>query len=81
MNQNYNPLKINEYHSIKVGDVIVRMIAFCLPDQLIVNEVTANRIKAGLWEFDRNTGIEIDEEISVPVSYISRIVTKTSKEK
>jgi hypothetical protein len=52
-----------------------------MPDKLIVNEVTENVITAGWWEFDRNTGVEIDEDISVPVSYISEIILETSEEK
>jgi hypothetical protein len=32
-----------------------------------------------LVEFDRNTGVEIDEDISVPVSYISEIILETLK--
>jgi hypothetical protein len=81
MKQSYNPLTKEAYHSIKKGDVIVRMLAFCMPDKLIVNEVTENVITAGWWEFDRNTGVEIDEDISVPVSYISEIILETSEEK
>jgi hypothetical protein len=50
-----------------------------MPDKLIVNEVTENVITAGWWEFDRNTGVEIDEDISVPVSYISEIILETLK--
>lgn len=72
MKQEHNPLTKEEYNSIKPGDVIVRMLAFCIPMQLVVQSVSDTIIDAG-WTFDRNTGLEIDEDIPVTVSYISEI--------
>jgi len=71
--QKYIPLTKEQYHSIKKGDVIERMLGFVIPMQLIVQSVTDDIIDCG-YIFDRNTGLEIDENISVTVSYISRII-------
>jgi len=73
MLQSYNPLSKIEYQSIKAGDTIERMLTFSIPMNLIVQSVSETTIDAG-WVFDRTTGIEIDEDISVPVSYISKII-------
>ena len=72
MKQEHKPLTKEEYNSIKPGDGITRMLAFCIPVQLIVQSITETTIDAG-WIFDRDSGIEIDKDISVPVSYISEI--------
>lgn len=80
MNQqvHYQPLTKERLHAIKKGDVIERMLGFTIPVYLIVQEVTDDRIKCG-WEFDRNTGIEIDEDISTPVSYIRKVLNEEEK--
>jgi hypothetical protein len=75
MKQTHIPLSIAEYQSIKPGDVIERMLGFSIPMELVVQSVTESIIDAG-WVFDRTTGIEIDEDISVPVSYISKIIKR-----
>ena len=72
--QEYKPLTKEQYNSIKVGDVIERMLAFCIPCYLNVQEVTDKVIDCG-WTFDRNTGLEINEDIPTTVSYISKILT------
>jgi hypothetical protein len=72
--QEYIPLSKEEYRSIAVGDIIVRQLVFLIPMQLKVMELTEDRIICGFWEFDRNTGLEIDEDISHTVSYISEII-------
>lgn len=77
--QTYTPLSKEELHSIKVGDVIERMLGFAIPVYLVVSEVTENRIISA-WEFDRNTGLEIDEDIPITVSYIRRILTEEQKQ-
>ncbi len=77
----HNPLTKEQYNSIKAGDVIERMLAFCIPNYFIVESVDDKYIHAGGlgWKFDKNTGIEVDEDISVPVSYISKILTEEQK--
>ena len=79
MKQEYNPLTTQQLHSIKKGDVIERMLAFCVPMYLIVQKVENDIIDCG-WTFDRNTGLEIDEDIPTTVSYIRRILTEEQKE-
>jgi len=78
--QEYNPLKKEVLHSIKEGDVIERMLAFLIPCYLIVQKVEGDIIDCG-WTFDRNTGLEVDEDLSTPASYISKILNEEEKEK
>jgi hypothetical protein len=80
MQQSYKPLSVQEYESIKVGDIIIRMIAFVLPIELTVTAVDEKVITTGAWRFDRKTGIEIDEDIPTAVSYISEILEPTEDE-
>jgi hypothetical protein len=45
-----------------VGDKVLRWLAgIAVPMPFIATEVTDARIICGPWEFDRNTGAEIDE--------------------
>lgn len=82
MKQEHKPLTKEQYNSIKAGDVIERMLGFCIPVYLVVSKVDDKMIYTGDegWTFDRNTGLEIDEDISVTVSYISKILTEEEKE-
>ena len=48
---------------IKPGDVVVRMLGGCVPMELKVSAVTDSRIVCGAWEFFRDTGAEIDDEL------------------
>jgi hypothetical protein len=79
MKQKHTPLTKEQYQAIKPGDVIERMLAFCIPMYLNVQKVEDNIIDAG-WTFDRNTGLEIDEDIPLTVSYIRRVLTEEQKE-
>ena len=72
-------LSDEELKKIKKDDVIERMLAFTIPTYLIVTKVTDDRIITGWWEFDRDTGIEIDEDIPASVSYIRRVMTEEQK--
>lgn len=80
--QHHTPLTQEQYNSIKSGDVIERMLAFCIPCYLIVSKVDEKMIYTGDegWTFDRNTGLEIDEDIPTTVSYISKILTEEEKQ-
>jgi hypothetical protein len=69
----YTPLTKEELHDIKVGDTIERMLGFTIPLLLVVQSVSDTIIDCG-WIFDRNTGLEIDEDISVTVSYIRKVI-------
>jgi len=64
---------------IKAGDVVERMLGFEIPCYLIVQEVTETTIECG-WIFDRNTGLEIDEDIPTTVSYLRKVLTEKEKE-
>jgi len=75
----YKPLTKEQYNSIKPGDVIERMLGFTIPCYLVVQSVTNDIVDAG-WTFDRNTGLEVDEDIPTTVSYISKILTEEEKE-
>ena len=79
MKQKYISLTKEQYNSIKKGDVIERMLGFAVPMYLIVQNVTDTVIDCG-WTFDKNTGLEVDEDIPVTVSYISKILTEEQKE-
>ena len=79
MKQEYKPLNKDVIRTIKVGDIIERMLGFSVPHYLNVVDVTDTIIDCG-WTFDRNTGLEIDEDISVTVSYISKVLNEEQKE-
>jgi hypothetical protein len=74
----YTPMSKKDLHNIQEGDVIERMLGFQIPVYLIVKNITENTIEAG-WIFDRNTGLEIDEDIPLAVSYIRKILTEEEK--
>ena len=74
----HNPLTKEQYRAIKPGDVIERMLAFTIPMYLNVQTVDEKIIDCG-WIFDRNTGLEIDEDIPVTVSYISKVLNENEK--
>lgn len=74
MEQHFTPLTKEEYHSIKEGDIIERLLAFSIPMNLKVTSVLEDVITCGYWEFERDTGLEIDEAFSARVSYISKII-------
>lgn len=50
------------FQSVKEGDTVLRMLCG-IPMPLKVSKVTDKLIICGSWEFDRNTGAEIDDEL------------------
>jgi hypothetical protein len=48
---------------LKVGDVVTRLLAGTIPQDLKVTEIADEKIVCGLWEFCRNTGLEIDDDL------------------
>lgn len=74
--QEYTPMSKEALHAIKVGDIVERMLAFSISMPLRVTEVTEKKIECGWWEFDRDTGLEIDKDISHRVSYLRKVYTK-----
>lgn len=51
------------FENLRVGDVVVRMLAGTLPMKLQVLDITDQLIVCSAWQFDRATGAEIDEEL------------------
>ena len=58
-------------NKLKIGDIVTRLLGGSIPMRLSVTDITDSRIICGPWEFDKITGVEIDEEIS---GYISHII-------
>jgi hypothetical protein len=59
---------------MKIGDTVTRMLAGVIPMQLVVTEITSERIICGAWEFDKKTGHEIDDEIGDGHHIVSYLV-------
>lgn len=59
------------FTTVKEGDEVLRLLAGQIPMKLKVTSITEERIICGPWEFDRITGIEIDDAISVQVSHLT----------
>ena len=54
---------------MKVGDIVTRdMCGFI--QELVITGVTDDRIICGDWEFDKETGVEIDDMLSCSPSFI-----------
>ncbi len=51
------------FEKLRVGDVVVRMLAGTLPMKLQVSDITDQLIVCSAWRFDKVTGAEIDEEL------------------
>ena len=51
------------FQSVKIGDKVIRILAGSIEMPLKVTDITETRIICGPWEFSRETGGEIDEEL------------------
>lgn len=52
------------FQHLKIGDRVTRLLAGTIPQPLRVVEVREDRIVCGGgWEFDRETGAEIDDDL------------------
>lgn len=49
--------------NLKIGDVVTRMVAGSEMMKLKISELTPERVICGPWEFDRQTGAEIDDDL------------------
>jgi len=49
--------------NLQVGDKVIRMLAGSIPMPLAVTEVKEDRYVCAMWEFDKTTGAEIDEDL------------------
>ncbi len=66
------------FEKLRVGDVVVRMLAGTLPMKLQVSEVTEQLVVCSAWQFDKATGAEINEELgSGPRSLMTRELYRT----
>ena len=57
----------------QVGDTAHRMLAGVVPMDLRITELTDKLIICGPWAFNRLTGAEIDEELSISPSHLTGI--------
>jgi hypothetical protein len=51
------------FEHIKVGDVVIRMLAGVIPMKLTVTHLDHTFIYCGDWKFRRRNGAEVDEEL------------------
>lgn len=59
------------FRDVKKGDTVHRMLAGTIPMDLIVTDITDDMIvTGGGWEFDRDTGVEVDDMIAGIVSHL-----------
>lgn len=59
------------FRDVKVGDTVHRLLAGLIPMNLPVEKVTEDLIICvGGWEFDRDTGVEVDDMIPMQVSHL-----------
>ena len=49
--------------TVKPDDVVVRLLGEAVKMKLAVTAITQDRIICGSWQFCRETGAEIDEEL------------------
>lgn len=61
---------VARFAHVKVGDIVIRLLAGCIPRPITVFEVTDGVIKARVpeigndyWQFDVMTGAEIDPDL------------------
>lgn len=55
---------------VVVGDYVIRTMFPEVNVTLVVTDVLDDRIVCGMWEFCRETGHEIDEELGISISRI-----------
>lgn len=61
--------------NLKVGDPVIRVMPGNIRMPLTVTAVTPSRIICGSWEFDKLTGIEIDEDIGCgPLTFATSVI-------
>ena len=61
---------MTNFRHFKKGDKVRRMLVGEIPSDLTITEVKDDLIICGSWQFDRDTGIEVDDDISCPVSHL-----------
>jgi hypothetical protein len=58
-----------DLQSVKIGDKVIRMLAGTLPMELIVTDITKDKIRCGDWEFSRRNGAELDADLGWEEKY------------
>lgn len=53
---------------MKVGDIVIRMLAFEIPQQLKITKIDDKFIHCGPWKFDKITELEVDEDLTTVAS-------------
>lgn len=83
--QNWQIMRRPSYRDVEVGDVVLRLLAGVIPMSLIVTKVDDKLIYCGTddapgtmepvhgWTFDRDTGVEVDEDIPMAVSFLTAV--------
>jgi hypothetical protein len=67
---------MSNFRDIKIGDTVKRMLAGSIPMKLRVIEITEDRIiTGGGWEFSRNNGAEIDEDLGWDERHTGSVLT------
>ena len=61
---------MTNFRHFQKGDKVRRMLVGVIPRDLIITEVTDDLIICDWWQFDRDSGIEVDDDISCPVSHL-----------
>jgi hypothetical protein len=51
------------FRDVKVGDTVTRIISETIPMEMKVTYADDNEIRCGDWVFDRDTGMEIDDDL------------------
>jgi hypothetical protein len=62
--------------NVIVGETVKRLLSGLVEMDLKVTEVTEDRIHCGDWEFDRETGAEIDEQLGWGPEYTGSYIVK-----
>lgn len=67
---------MKNFREAVVGDIVTRVMAGTVRMNLKVTEITEDKIICGSWEFDKMTGLEIDDAFpGMVISYLDREFT------
>ena len=57
-----NVITVPELANLKVGDTVTRMLGGSIPMELVISRID-DVIECGPWTFNKDTGLEIDEDL------------------
>jgi hypothetical protein len=66
----------HDLSTAQVGDIVTRLLMGRVPMDLYISELTEDIVKCGDWTFNRHTGYEIDEDLSISASRLIRHIPK-----